>query len=165
MTRYSIPPNVTGPDVTERQWQNQIEHVAGLLGWLAYHTHDSRRSHKGFPDLAMVHPERPELGVVYLECKRQKNPSPYTPEQQAWIVALQRAGCTAAMVQPCDHEWVSAVLNGETTGPPRVERQEEEPDYYGCPDCNGDGMLDEWTFCGCDRGLELARNALRISTW
>lgn len=32
-----------------------------------------------------------------------------------------------------------------------------EVDYYGCPNCGGDGQLDEHTFCDCQLGQEMAR--------
>ena len=40
--------------MTETQLQSAIIELARLTGWLVYHTHDSRHSAKGFPDLCMV---------------------------------------------------------------------------------------------------------------
>src|SRR5688572_19177552 len=39
---------------TERAFQAQVVKYARLMGWTAYHTHDSRRSQAGFPDLVLV---------------------------------------------------------------------------------------------------------------
>ena len=38
----------------EREWQAQVVSAAQALGWTTYHTHDSRRSDKGWPDLVLV---------------------------------------------------------------------------------------------------------------
>ena len=40
--------------MTEREWQAQVVSAAQALGWTTYHTHDSRRSNKGWPDLVLV---------------------------------------------------------------------------------------------------------------
>ena len=37
--------------MTEKQFQSHIVQYAKMRGWLVYHTHDSRRSEPGFPDL------------------------------------------------------------------------------------------------------------------
>ena len=36
---------------TEKGFQAAVVELARLRGWLVYHTYDSRRSAKGFPDL------------------------------------------------------------------------------------------------------------------
>ena len=45
---------VVHPRQTEDQWQSAVIEYARLMGWLVYHTHDSRHSEKGFPDLVLV---------------------------------------------------------------------------------------------------------------
>jgi len=37
------------------------------MGWWSYHTHDSRRSTPGFPDLVLIRPPR----VMFIELKRE----------------------------------------------------------------------------------------------
>lgn len=70
--------------MTERQLQDAVIETARLLGWLVYHTHDSRHSAKGFPDLCMVRGQR----LLFVELKRDgKHP---TTEQRQWLDRLCR---------------------------------------------------------------------------
>ena len=63
--------------------QTGIIDAAHTGGWLVYHTHDSRRSQKGFPDLVLVRPPQ----VIFAELKGPGGR--VTPEQQVWIEALE----------------------------------------------------------------------------
>ena len=79
----------------EADIQSGILEAAALGGWLAYHTHDSRRSHVGFPDLVLVRP--PEVLLLELKGARGR----VSEVQREWIAALQ--GCdqvTAAIIYP-----------------------------------------------------------------
>ena len=40
--------------MTEKDFQAQIVELIGVLGGMVYHTHDSRRSAPGYPDLTIV---------------------------------------------------------------------------------------------------------------
>jgi hypothetical protein len=66
--------------------------LAGLRGWLAYHTHDSRRSAPGFPDLVMLRGLR--LLVAELKVGRNR----LTRDQAVWLAAFRAAGVEC-------HEW------------------------------------------------------------
>lgn len=70
---------------SEASFLQQLRKYADLKGWRVYHTHDSRRSDEGFPDLVMVRGQR----LVFAELKSATGR--LRPEQQEWIVALQRA--------------------------------------------------------------------------
>jgi hypothetical protein len=48
----SAPPGP--PALSERAFQAAVVRVATSYGWACYHTHDSRRSPSGFPDLVCV---------------------------------------------------------------------------------------------------------------
>lgn len=74
--------------MTERQLQGTVQQLATLHGWRWYHTHDSRRSAPGFPDLVMVHPTQGR--VVWAELKRASGR--LTKDQKAWIADLEAAG-------------------------------------------------------------------------
>jgi hypothetical protein len=66
----------------ERDWQDVVVAYARIKGWLVYHTHDSRRSAPGFPDLAMTRGGRLVLAELKTETGRLR------PEQARWIEAL-----------------------------------------------------------------------------
>lgn len=68
----------------ESELQAAIIEMAHYSGWLVYHTHDSRRSNPGFPDLVMVHPKHKI--TVFAELKSATGR--LSPEQQLWADAL-----------------------------------------------------------------------------
>jgi hypothetical protein len=88
---------MTLPPMSEAELQAQIVELARSLNWLCYHTHDSRRSAKGFPDLVLVHEGSGAL--VFAELKRDgEHP---TLEQRRWLRALARRGA-AFVWRPAD---------------------------------------------------------------
>jgi len=74
-----------------------------MFGWLVYHTHDSRRSQPGFPDLVLVRDR-----VLYRELKAATGR--VSAEQQVWLDRLERAGADAAVWRPGDIDAVVATL-------------------------------------------------------
>ena len=52
---------LNGRPLTEKAFLGMVLKLARLHRWLCYHTHDSRRSAAGFPDLILLHPE---MGVM-----------------------------------------------------------------------------------------------------
>lgn len=90
---------------SEAHLQTQVLNLAALYGWeLRYHTHDSRRSQPGFPDLVLVRP--PE--ILFWELKGEK--TRVRPEQQVWIAALTACGLEAAILRPSDFDAIHARL-------------------------------------------------------
>jgi len=90
---------------TEKEFQAQVLHLAKLTGWRCYHTHDSRRSAPGFPDLALC---RPPV-IVFAELKTDTGKA--RPEQRDWLAAL--GGCEsveAALWRPSDWREIEEVL-------------------------------------------------------
>ena len=64
---------------SEKDFQQWVSDHASVKGWLVYHTHDSRRSAKGFPDLVMARKGK----VIFAELKRGgKKP---TKAQWEWL--------------------------------------------------------------------------------
>lgn len=95
--------------MTEKTLQAAILGAARRLGWLAYHTHDSRRSQPGYPDLHLVHPDTGRS--LFRELKTQKGR--LTPDQQAWLTALTHAGHDAAIWRPID--WFDGTIDVQLT--------------------------------------------------
>lgn len=75
----------------ETEVQNQIIQVAKTLGYLTYHTYDSRRCEPGFPDLWILGFGK----LIVLELKVGKNIP--TSEQAKWLEELQAAGVDARL--------------------------------------------------------------------
>ena len=71
--------------MTEKQFQQQVSDLARLCKWRIYHTHDSRRSNAGFPDLVMVRGAM----LIFAELKTDAKASKLTPAQKEWIDALR----------------------------------------------------------------------------
>ena len=65
-----------------KEFMPAVIELAERRGWRVYHTHDSRRSAKGFPDLCMVR----NGSLIFAELKSEKGVT--TPEQQAWLADL-----------------------------------------------------------------------------
>jgi hypothetical protein len=82
----------------EAELQTKVLRLATDLGFLAYHTHDSRRSQRGWPDLVLAHPGRGRL--LFRELKQQgKYP---TPEQRRWLTTLEATGADVGVWRPMD---------------------------------------------------------------
>ena len=82
----------TAPSIRihEKQFMAQVVEVATLLGWLVYHTYDSRRSTPGFPDLTMC--KRGRLILAELKTDTGK----VSPAQSLWLSTL--ASCPGVEV-------------------------------------------------------------------
>jgi hypothetical protein len=71
-------------DASEKQFQAEVVKLAKKNGWRVYHTHDSRKSAAGFPDLTMVRRCR----LIFAELKVGKKTP--TADQQNWLDDLRR---------------------------------------------------------------------------
>lgn len=90
----------------EREWQSQVVDAARLLGWRVYHTHDSRRSEPGWPDLALV---RDRLVMAELKTETGR----VSTAQSDWLAALRDAGVETHLWRPSDWDAVLATLGKE----------------------------------------------------
>jgi hypothetical protein len=68
--------------LSEAVWQDHVLALATAYQWRSYHTHDSRRSNPGFPDLVLLRP--PELLFVELKTDTGR----IRPEQKSWLDEL-----------------------------------------------------------------------------
>ena len=114
--------------MTEAAFQQHILDRARAAGWRCYHTHDSRRSEPGFPDLVCVHDGR--LVAAELKAARGR----VTEEQAEWLAALGRVeGCEAYLWRPADQPEIEEVLGIDLAAPvPREEAPSvctEEPEW------------------------------------
>jgi len=88
----------------EVSFQADVDDRAEKLGWIHYHTHNSRGSDKGFPDLCAVRGNR----TIFAELKREgENP---TPKQKMWLEALEKAGQEVYLWRPSDWSEIEKVL-------------------------------------------------------
>ena len=83
------------PPLTEAQLLTCVREAARVYGVLCYHTHDSRRSEPGFPDLVLVGHR-----VVFRELKSHRGR--LSAEQKAWYKALHGGGADVAVWRPGD---------------------------------------------------------------
>jgi hypothetical protein len=90
-------------EATEKQFMAAVIETAQMLGWLVYHTHDSRHSAAGFPDLVLVRDR-----VVFAELKAEKEK--ISDEQEAWLAALGFAGAEVFCWRPSDWEVIEEAL-------------------------------------------------------
>lgn len=88
--------------MSEAQLQAAVLELASILGYLVYHTYDSRRSQKGFPDLTLVRGDR----LLFVELKDAKRK--VTPEQKVWLAALNETGADVFVWRPKD--WLSGQI-------------------------------------------------------
>jgi VRR-NUC domain len=77
-----------GLPMSETDLQAAVVDLARQLGYLVYHTFDSRKSTKGFPDLVLVHKRSGNLLVAELKDATRK----VTPEQDEWLRAFALRG-------------------------------------------------------------------------
>ena len=83
--------------LAEEALLQQVRAVAKRYGYLSFHTRDSRRSDKGFPDLLATNGRR----LLAIECKSQAGK--LTAEQAQWLALLAHTGhCETYILRPSD---------------------------------------------------------------
>ncbi len=97
--------------LSEKHFQAQVVELARLSGWLTYHTHDSRHSQAGFPDLVMVRAPR----VVFAELKSESGR--IRPGQGQWLEALgDSESVEARLWRPSDWPEIEEALRRRQRG-------------------------------------------------
>ena len=81
-TEVRAPAPAPPPGCSEKAFTAAVVALAGAHGWEPYHTHDSRRSQPGFPDLVLVRPP----ALILAELKVGANAP--TPDQDRWLALL-----------------------------------------------------------------------------
>ncbi len=95
-----------GP-MTERVFMQSIIDLAKREGWRHYHTHDSRRSPSGFPDLVLVKPPR----IIAAEVKTETGQ--VTADQQNWLDDLGLTPVETFIWRPSYWAGIVAALKGK----------------------------------------------------
>ncbi len=90
---------------SEREFMSIVIDLAKLRRWFVYHTHDSRRSVAGFPDLVLLRP--PTLIVAELKVGKNR----VTPEQNLWLNLFEEANVAAYVWTPRDWAEIESVLS------------------------------------------------------
>lgn len=96
------------PTEREAGFQDAIVTAARYLNWTVYHTHDSRRSEPGFPDLVLVRDR-----VLFREVKTEKGR--LTEEQLHWQTALAGAGADVSVWRPAQWDDIERELTRDTS--------------------------------------------------
>jgi hypothetical protein len=94
------------PPVSEAAFMAQVFQFAAFHHWMYFHTHDSRHSASGFPDVVFVR-ER----VIWAELKRESGR--VSPEQKGWLDRLQAAGQEVYLWRPSMWGEIEAVLGAD----------------------------------------------------
>ena len=89
---------------SEAELQGAVIDLAERLRWLVYHTHDSRHSAKGFPDLCLARGER----LVFAELKTENGK--LSDAQREWLQALEIAGAECFVWRPSQFDEILGEL-------------------------------------------------------
>jgi hypothetical protein len=92
--------------MTHEELQQAVIDIALRLGWMHYHTYDSRHSDPGFPDLVLVHGER--CRIVWIEVKTAAGA--VTSAQTKWHDALARCDEEIYVVRPAHLDEITKML-------------------------------------------------------
>ena len=97
----------TNREIPEADFQRYITDLLDLGDWRWYHTHDARRSAKGFPDLVAVRLSR----LVFIEVKTERGR--VRPEQTTWLDDLRLSGrCECYLWRPSDSDEARRIILG-----------------------------------------------------
>lgn len=130
--------------MTEDALLAQVRRLASDLGWLTYHTHDSRRSESGFPDLVLISPKQGR--ILFRELKKMRGR--VSPDQKIWIEGLTAVGQDAGVWRPDD--LVEERILGELRAPASAPKEPESFAWDGaspvpvCGSCGRERTMDDW---------------------
>lgn len=110
----NVERNPIYPSIPEADFLAAVTELAGLCGWLVYHTYDSRRSQAGFPDLVLARADR----LIFAELKTAKGT--LRDAQTLWLNTLGSLATTQPDVEvylwrPKDWDGIAEILMGRRT--------------------------------------------------
>jgi hypothetical protein len=101
----AFPAATSLPPMTEKAFLQMVLDLAKLCHWSVYHTHDSRHSAAGFPDLVLLRPPR----LIFAELKSDKGQ--LTTEQASWLHKLEQVpGISVFVWKPSDWPKIVEIL-------------------------------------------------------
>ena len=86
-----------------------VRKLATLNGFMTYHTHWSKGSEAGYPDLTLVHPKQGR--IIFAELKSPTGKT--TPAQDLWLASLRAAGAEVHLWRPADLATIAAILRNK----------------------------------------------------
>jgi hypothetical protein len=97
-------------DLPEKLFMAKVVKIFQDAGWKTYHTHDSRRSDPGFPDLVCVRPWKPyHRCLLWAELKTMTGK--VSQVQHDWIAALEAAQVEVFVWRPSDLPEIERIAN------------------------------------------------------
>ena len=93
------------PAETEAGWLEVVVEWARRRGWLVYHTHDSRHSAAGYPDLTLARRGR----LIFAELKTDRARK-VRADQAVWLEALADTPAEVYIWRPADWDEVRELL-------------------------------------------------------
>jgi hypothetical protein len=90
--------------ISEKEFQAAVKAEAKRRGWLGYHTHDSRKSEAGFPDLILLR----ETRIIAAELKAEDGKT--TAAQDKWLEAFMSAKAEVYVWRPRDWQHIMETL-------------------------------------------------------
>jgi hypothetical protein len=100
-----VPEPPPAPECDEKHFMADVIKLAKQNGWLVYHTHNSRKSQAGFPDLCMVRFQR----LLFVELKTETGKM--TAAQHDWFDAINKVPGTACYLwRPSDWPAILEIL-------------------------------------------------------
>lgn len=88
----------------ESAFQARVVALAKANGFAAYHTHDSRRSEPGFPDLVLIR------GGVLIVAELKSTKGRVRPSQERWLELFREVGARVFLWRPDDWASIRAEL-------------------------------------------------------
>jgi len=95
------------PNISEADFQAKILEIAKASGWKSYHTHDSRRSTAGFPDLVMAR------GNCFLLAELKRTKGTVSDDQEQWIDAIKKTSVPVFVWRPADWPEIVKLLTAK----------------------------------------------------
>lgn len=84
------------PQITEKAFQATVIKALKITGWEFYHTFDSRRSVRGFPDLVCLHAAKKKAMAIEIKTETGK----LTTEQDQWLALFSLCGIESWLLRP-----------------------------------------------------------------